>query len=295
MMWLVLVIASMALMALANIVDRAGLATVFKNPVAYGVLASFVNMLCSLALLAAFPFQGTLADAALAFAASLMLGVTSLLWWLALSQGEATRLVPLNSIYPFFTTVFAVLLLGETLSALQAAGIIIAVAGAVLIAMKDFHSLRLEKGVLTMLASAGTYGLFEVLQKGVLGRGVSAWNFWGIAGIAFFFVVSFTLLSKNIREEVKAVLKTPRKAAVPALNELAYFSALVLLGFALSQAPAAIVSGSETIKLALLFVFAAIATRFFPKRFKEDLSPRTLAVKIGATALIAIGIYLAAF
>ncbi len=292
--WFWLVFASMALMAFANVVDRAGLGTVFKNPFAFGVLASFVNMLCSLVLLIVFPFQGTLADAALIFAASLMLGVTSLFWWLALSQGEATRLVPFHSIFPLFTTAFAILLLGEKLSALQAAGIVIAVTGAVIITLKDVRGLRFEKGVWAMLAASATWGLFEVLQKGVLAKGASVWNYWGIAGIAFFFVVSFTLLSKKVRSEVASALKTPRKAAVPALNELVYFTALVLLGFALAQAPASIVSGSETIKLALFFVFAAVATRFFPKRFKEDLAPQTLALKIGATALIALGIYLAA-
>lgn len=298
MLWLILVIASMALMAAANLVDRIALSTVYKNGFAYAFFVGVVNAVFSLVLLAAFPFKGTAGDAVLAFAAGMLIGVATLFWANALSRGEASRLVPLFNVFPLATFAFATFFLGEKLSALQVAGVFAVVIGAVAITIKQRPSLSKKKtfifeaGAGIMLLAAIVWGASEALQKAALAH-LSFLNVWGVVGFGIFAVTTTALANSEARAEAVAALKN-KKFLVPALNECVYFTGNVTLAAAYSLSLVSVASAAETIKLVFLFVFAAVAARFLPKRFKEDLTPRTLAVKLAATALIALGIWLAA-
>jgi len=53
----------------------------------------------------------------------------------ALREGEASIVIPLTSIYPAITVILAVLLLGEKISIHQVIGVILALAGIVLLSM----------------------------------------------------------------------------------------------------------------------------------------------------------------
>lgn len=299
MFWFFLVVASMALMAAANLVDRIALSTVFKNGLAYAFYVGVVNALGSLVLLCVFPFNGAAGDAAIAFAAGCFMGVASLLWARALSQGEATRLVPLFNVFPLATFGFAAFFLGEKLGALQIAGVFAVVTGAILITLKRNPFLKnnalpvFEKGAAVMLFGAIAWGASEATQKAALAN-VSFWNVWGIAGVGLFAVTSTALANREARTEVFRTLKN-RAFAIPSLNECGYFAGNVMLTAAYSLTLVSVASAAETIKLVFVFIFAAIASRFLPKRFKEDLRGRVLAVKLAATALIALGVYLVAF
>ena len=299
LLWLFLVIAAMTLMAAANLVDRIALSTIYKNGFAYAFFVGAVNAIGALVLLFVFPFKGSLDAAAIAFAAGALMGLATLLWARALSQGEATRLVPLFNAFPLATLGFATFLLGEKLGALQIAGVFAVVVGALLITVTQLPSLSkkrwptFEKGAAIMLFCAIVWGASEATQKAALAN-VSFWNVWGIAGLGLFAITSLALVSRSARLEIIQSIKNKR-AAIPSLNECAYFAGNVMLSAAYSLTLVSIASAAETIKLVFVFVFAAAASRFLPKRFHEELGGRTLALKLAATALIALGVYLTAF
>jgi drug/metabolite transporter (DMT)-like permease len=289
----------MALMAFANLVDRIALSTIYKNCFAYAFFVGVLNAFFSLVLLLLFPFTGSTADAAFCFAAGAFMGVATLAWSRALSQGEASRLVPFFNVFPLATLGFATLFLGEKLSTLQTAGVFIAVAGAILITIRQRPSISkkrlpvFEAGASLMLLGAVSWGANETLQKAALAN-ISFLNVWSFAGLGVFAVTTTALASYGARREVAAALKN-RKFLIPSLNELVYFAAELMLSAAFAMSLVSIASAAETVKLVFIFVFAAAISRLFPKRLKEDLSGRALAVKLAATALIALGIYLAAF
>ncbi len=63
-----------------------------------------------------------------------------LLYFMALKKGEASRVVPLVNIFPLFTAFYSVVLLGEKLTAPRIVGIVLIVAGIILLNSKPFTS-----------------------------------------------------------------------------------------------------------------------------------------------------------
>lgn len=61
-------------------------------------------------------------------------GIGLIAFYLALERGKASLVAPLIGIYPAFVALLSVLFLSERLSALQCAGVLLALSGAVLIA-----------------------------------------------------------------------------------------------------------------------------------------------------------------
>jgi len=291
--WFWLVIASMVGMAFANLVDRIAVSRIFRHSTTFSFFVGAVNFILGLATLAVFPFRGSAEQAAFVFAAGVVVGCATLCYYKAMSKGEATRLAPFFNLFPLFTLLFATLFLGEKLSATQTLGVFLAVAGAFAVTVKDFKKLAFETGAGIMLAAAIFWGASEVMQKNALAA-LSFWNVWSVIGLGLFATVLPTLLRRETREEVFETL-TNKKIAVPLVNETVYFVGNLALTAAFSMSLVSIISAAESIKLAFLFVFALVASRFFPKLFKEELGGRVLAQKIAATALIAVGVYLAAF
>jgi transporter family protein len=69
-------------------------------------------------------------------AASSVSGAVGLwFFYLALDRGKASVVVPMASVYPAIAAVLAVAFLGERLTTLQAAGIVLAIGGVVLIGL----------------------------------------------------------------------------------------------------------------------------------------------------------------
>jgi len=280
------------LYAASNLYDRIGVSRVFKTTYAYGACAGIVGLIVSLALLAVFPFTGSAQDFLLVLAAGLLVGASNLFWFKALAEGEATRLVPFFHVFPLTTILFAAIFLGEPVSGARAAGVLLTVGGALVITLEEKHwrYFHFEKGTALMLCAAVAWSAFEVMQKNLLAT-VSVWNLRSIVGISMFAVMIAGLASKKARDEFASVFKKPARATIPTVTALLDYAAFLLLSAAVAETLVSAVSGTEIIKLVFLFVFAEIIARAFPKYFKEDLTAKTIAVKITAAALIAAGVY----
>jgi drug/metabolite transporter (DMT)-like permease len=71
---------------------------------------------------------------------------------------------------PIWTALLAVIMLGERLTKLGWAGILLSLAGIALIARERGNGLHFSTGALIILVGAISYGVYMVLQKKLLGK-----------------------------------------------------------------------------------------------------------------------------
>jgi transporter family protein len=71
----------------------------------------------------------------LALATGLCSGVAYLFFYLAISRGEASRIVTITALYPVVTSLLAFLLLGEAITPRKIAGLLMAIGGLVLLSL----------------------------------------------------------------------------------------------------------------------------------------------------------------
>ncbi len=116
-----------------KIVASSGVSPYLANVVR--TIGALVFLLASAIILGQLEFSSLgYRNAVLLLTAGLMGGgIAMVLYYLALRFAEASRVVPLTSIYPLFTVVFSAILLGERVSYKVAVGTVLIVLGVVLV------------------------------------------------------------------------------------------------------------------------------------------------------------------
>jgi drug/metabolite transporter (DMT)-like permease len=225
-----------------------------------------------------------------------MLTVTAILLYLyALSEDEATNVVPFYQTVPIFGFILGYLFLGETISYIQAIASFVIIVGAVVLSLDLGASKVRIKGkvVLYMLSSSMLYAISTVLFKLVaVDEGFWQSAFWALLGkvILGIFFLLFIPLYRNqflavVRENKFSVL------SLNSFNETLGILADGFVGFATLLAPIALVLVAGAFQPMFTFIIGVILTIFFPKISKESLSKKHLAQKIVAITLIMIGTY----
>lgn len=96
----------------------------------------------------------------------------------------------------------------------------------------------------------------------------------------------------------KSWLKLSRKQKKPQFlilgNQALGATGFVLQNYAISLGSVAIVNALQGVQYAALMLFSAVLSIFYPKIFKEDLSPIIIWKKIAALILVAVGLYIIA-
>src|SRR3989338_5540414 len=134
MSWVVFAILSALLFAVVNVVDKYVLDKFVKNPLVPTSIFAFVNLLSGLFLyfylqLPIIPIQ----SAFLAFLGGALTLLAILLYFHALKIEDISRIIPLFFISPLFVAILSAIFLGELFGPYIYLGVVLLVAGAILI------------------------------------------------------------------------------------------------------------------------------------------------------------------
>ena len=230
-------------------------------------------------------------------AASGILYMGAMLFYLkAIQSAEASVVAPLFQTSTLFTFVLGYLLLGETLSLVNAAGAALILLGALLLSLDtSFHFGKLKlRLVLLMLLCTFVLALSTVIFKYFAVR-EEFWSttFWTYAGEALF--GAGILAVPHYWRQFTKLLKTNTGAllAVNGANELINLGGGLGVRFASLLAPVALVSAISSTSTLFVFLFGILITVFLPTLGREDLSRANLIQKGAAAALVVIGVILA--
>ena len=299
MSWLIYAFSGPVLWALSTHIDKYLVERYFKQG-SVAVLMVFTAIIGSLALPFIWLFQPGMVSldpqSIVVIAVSGILYMGAIYFYLeALQAEEASTVAPFFQAAGIYGLILGYFVLGEKLSILQIIGVLLIIAGSVLL------SLRLGQGagriktrlVILMLTCALAIALSTLIFKFFAVRD-EFWTttFWNFAGQAIFGVI-LMLIAANRRQFIKMMrANTGAVLSVNGANELINLGGNLGMRYTLLFAPLGIVQAiSSTTPFFVLF-FGVVLSLFFPSLGREKISFVGLMQKIIAISLVVAGVLL---
>ncbi len=294
MAWLPISIIGYFFNAIAILTDKILLNKLVSRPVVYAFFVSLFSLFGIILVPFNFNFP-SLAVFAISMAAGILFTFALLLLYTALQKSEVSRIDPfIGSMSPIFVLIFAWLVIQETLSVTQIAAFFIILLGGYLISTGGERSdggLKWKIIVLGLI-SGGLFALSQVLAKWVYIHD----SF--VTGVIWRSIGSFTgsmiLLSIPIyRREIMDFLRHPRTktGAVFLAGQFFGGASFVLINYAFSIGPIAIVNALAGMQYIFLFLLILPIAKRFPQLLEEVTTPKIIRRKILSLVIIAIGIF----
>ncbi len=296
MSWIFFAILSPALYCVASFVDKYLLTRVvtdYRGMPVYGAVMGLV--LGTLFWIGAgFPLLA-MRDAALIILTGVLSVWGGVLYFKALSEEEASRIVVLIQTMPLLVLILSVIFLREVISPLQLAGFFLILLSAIGISI-DHRSglLRLSPAFYLQLLANLAWAVSAVLLKFVMATNsffeIVSYESWGYALGGLTLWIAFPA----IRQAFLNSLKTAGAKAVSIvfLNEGFVVIAKLLGVLAISLGPVALVSVVGSTQVFFGILYGWVLTLLFPAIFKEDIRAGNLFRKAMLAVVMFAGIWL---
>ena len=225
----------------------------------------------------------------------MMTVIAILLYLYALSEDEATNVVPFYQTVPIFGFILGYFVLGESITYIQGIASLVIIAGAIILSFDLGTSEIRFKGkvVLYMLSASMLYAISTVLFKLVaIDEGFWLSTFWSLLGKVVLGII-FLAFVPVYRNQFLTVLKSNRIGVLSlnSFNETLTILADGLVGYASLLAPVALVLLAGAFQPMFVLIIGVFLTVFFPKISQESLLRKHLVQKVSAILLIMIGSY----
>ena len=299
MSWLIYAFSGPVLWALSTHIDKYLVERYFKQG-SVAVLMVFTAIIGSLALPFIWLFQPGMVSldpqsiAVIAVSGILYMG--AIYFYLeALQVEEASTVAPFFQAAGIYGLILGYFVLGEKLSILQIIGVLLIIAGSVLL------SLRIGQGagrfktrlVILMLTCALAIALSTLIFKFFAVRD-EFWTttFWNFAGQAIFGVI-LMLIAANRRQFIKMMrANTGAVLSVNGANELINLGGNLGMRYTLLFAPLGIVQAIASTTPFFVLFFGVVLSLFSPSLGREEISFAGLIQKIIATTFVVAGVLL---
>jgi uncharacterized membrane protein len=291
--WFVFALLAAVMFSVCNIVDKFALTKKIRNAFSYniltGVLTIFPALLLAFYLKLSFDYS-----AAIAVFYGFAYLFLFILYFKAMAEEEASRLVSLLHISPMFVLILSFIFLSEILNFQKYLGVIFLVLSAVLVSYrKSKKRFYLSKGIVLILLYSFGGACLAVMLKYALGY-IDYWSFffWNLIGnlIACFALMLPSTIRKNLSDDVS---KMDRRAWLIVLSS-DFFSWMGYLFYfvATSIGQISLVSAVGSFQPLIVFLLTLIITVRRPKILKEEIDKMSLTLKTLAVIFIIIGSYL---
>jgi drug/metabolite transporter (DMT)-like permease len=184
--------------------------------------------------------------------------------------------------------ILAAIFLNEIFSPIKYLGIILLVAGAILISTKKFSRISFGKAFWWMVLAAGFSAVNAILTKYLL----DFTNFWTVFGykglgmiigsvfVAFFY---FPDLIETVKQHgKKAIVAT-------SASEILTVIGILFTIIAMSVGYVTLVNTLSSVQPFFVLVITVLLSVFFPSILKEEINKSTIFLKLSAIALMFIG------
>ncbi len=214
----------------------------------------------------------------------------------ATKMGEVSEMTLLLKTIPIFTLILAALFLGERLTIGEYFGLLLIVAGSVLVTLEPRQGLPRIAPTLPNLITVCAAFLFAttfVLTKYLLNF-ASFINvfFWQQAGI--FLAAPVMLIFLPVRRELKTFIKRPIDKGFPLFlfGTIIYAAANLINTLALRDAPASLVTAIISSDAFFVILLVAFLQKLGLDHFEEKMTRSALVLKIAAVILFIIGAFI---
>ena len=296
MTWVAAVLISTSLFAVVTVFDKRLATHLFPSAgsfnAAFGLLQALIAVVYFSAVIPTVGFDGG-EGVPWAIASGLLWALGLFLFFHGLSMEEASRAAPIQQVGPIFAAVVAVLFLGEMLTTLQWAAVVVVILGAALVSARPEDGLfRLARGRAFFILLAGSFsiGMAFIASEAA----THTMNVWGIQAIRSA-AMSVGVLALAARpatvRELRSVGRSVGAWANLLLAEgiLGPIAALMFV-IALSLGPVSSVSAvSASRPMFVLLLGVLLSTKYFDV-LHERIDRRSIGVKTMAIAMIVVGV-----
>lgn len=308
MIWIIPTIASYILFAAVALGDKYLLLRFLPRPSIYAFYVGLTGILVFLLV----PFFGfpviSFVNISIAFVSGGVFIFGLLFLYSGLQKFEASRIVPLvGGGVPLFTLLISMAVFPEAgaLTQMDIIAFLLLLAGTMLISYERGKHIPLASVGISLIASFSFAVSFVAIKQVYLTEMFWAGFLWrsvgvaGAAGILFLFFkeVRNDMFGRLHRQRIIAIGEK-KNLAIFFMNYIAGLGAGVLQIFAIYLAPPlyiAFINALQGVQYIFLFLFAALASLFFPGVFQEMPSPRGFLARLLAIVCITGGIAVLAF
>lgn len=288
-MWAVLSVLYAFSMAMVNMMDKFVLSRWRLKPIVLLLILGLTGLLPAPVILVARGFSPLSWKVVLTTGvAGLFYVLMSALYFLAAKSEEISRVVPLFYLSPLFVSVLAWAYLGERLGAGEYAGILLLMAGAILINSRPGVLFKPGKAFRLMILAAFVLALYMIAVKQAL-KGSDFWTAFALVRLWTFIVLIPWLIRR--RSDLKAAVRDrgPKIIGIMSANEIFALAATLCSVAAVSLGPVTLVTALSSLQPFFVLVFALLFSRFLPGVLKEETGAPTVLLKLASIALMFAG------
>ncbi len=292
MAWLLFAILAPALFAIANLFDK--VLTKNFSPFSLNVMTGVLSGLAIFAL----PFTGL----NLPFFAIILAIIAGSFWFLggfpyykAIQIEEVSRVVPLWQLTVPMTLLFAILFLGEKLTAKSYVAVALIFLGAFLISAKSIReTLKITPAFWLMVLATALITASALLTKFLYGFGSFAHVQVLLLLGNFSASIIFLAFSKNSRRQMFREIKhnSMGQKYVFGARNVVEFSGYFALNVAILTGPISLTMLLDGLSGFFVFIAATVISIWQPSLFREELDRKTLLIKFAAILIIIAGLVL---
>ena len=276
-------------LAVSNMIDNHVLHARLDDPVSYDIMTTWLTLPVAIAIFLAwkvsFAFDAWFVGTAVGFAFAFLF----ILYNVAMMREQGTNVVSLIYTSPLFVAILALVFLGEKLSALNYAGILILTSSAFLVLYKRISTKNFALGIILVYAFCSAVA--RVATKSAL-EAVDVWSyfFWFLMGGIGGTIILVALRPKKLaaawgRVDAQLLLLI---AATTGFSTLG----LLLLYSAYSLGSVVLASGLTAIQPTIVYFYSVILLRIHPGAIPPEkvLGRWANARKIVAVILVVLGV-----
>ena len=225
----------------------------------------------------------------------LMWGVSAPLMLWTLSREEVSRVTPISQSHPLLVVIFAVVLLGESLSLVESIAAALAIGGAILAALRlsDAGRVRLSGSLAYLGVAVVIIALAQILLKTVTDD-LSFWHALALRSAGMSFVLLAMNLRKDLLVDLGRFMWSWRQSTTLAIDAGAATTSMALITFAIATGPVSLANAFAS--TTPLFVFLASMLLVWKTRLLREEIVDRLAVtqKLIAAGMVVGGLVLIA-
>jgi len=292
--WFVFAIASTLIWSIAAIIVKFARVKYIKSPVGYLIITAPVALF-SLVFLIFGKIHIPSAKMILYILITSIAGLTG--YWLylvALHKEEISKVITLFGTTPIVTLILATIFLKEVLTIKYYLAFPLIVIGSMLISVKKTEErFKVSSGLLLIFISVVFYSIQKLFFK--LLAEVDFVSVIIIREFSFLIILPILFIfSREVRKKTKEDLNqiNKRKLALIYAGEIMGMTGVALSYLAIQRGPVSLVSLIQGTEGLFVIILAALISIFIPKILKEEITKKTISLKIISALLILVGLYL---
>jgi len=288
MSWVLFSILAVIVWAVVNTIDKYILTKLIKKPIIPVIFVGVIGLIGSVFVYFIRGFSElSYVNIGLAIVAGIFYILMTIFYFKAVKIEEISRVIPLFHLTPLFVLILALIFLGEIFTPIKYLGIFLLMIGAILISSKWPLKINFGRAFWFMVLSSFTLSINAVITKYLLNF-ADFWTIFSYIRIGTFIAV-IPLFYINYKD-IMSLAKRPLGFVV--LTESLNLVAVLFITIAMSIGFVTLVNALSATPPFFVLVFTVMLSIFYPKILKEEISKKTVLMKLIAIILMFIGVVL---